>query len=262
MAFEPEWPKWLEQYDRDGFFVATGVLDARAVERIRGYIEDALADADAGGGDGARFDPEPVVRHGGGEALALRDRFRKIGQLGLHDAGVWNDWHCHPNVLAIMRRLLGDDVRLMFSSVFLKPARHGAATPWHQDIGLWRDKIDGAASIWCALDPATRENGCLQFVPGSYRYGEVEHVLYEGEVHKEIRRDLLAGLEPVHVELQPGDAVVWRAAMFHYSPPNPSPLNRVAVAGVYVNQQMVEALAPPSTLPLPWVVRAGAVCRR
>lgn len=261
MAFKPDWTVWLEQYNRDGYFVAPRVLDGREVASVRAHVEQALARAGETD-EGPRFDQELVVRQGKGDQLALRERFRKIGQLGLHDAGFWNDFHCQPSVVAIMRRLLGDDIRLMFSSVFLKPAQHGAATPWHQDLGLWRYKVEDAPSIWCALDPATRENGCLQFIPASYRFGEVEHVLYAGEVHKEIRRDLLEGLDPVHVELQPGDAVVWRAAMFHYSPPNPSHQNRVGVAGVYISQQMAEAMGPDCTLALPWVMKEGQVCRQ
>src|SRR5262249_15568964 len=163
----------------------------------------------------------------------------------------------HPNVLSIMQAFLGDQIRLMFSSVFLKPARHGAETPWHQDLGLWGQKLGEAVSIWCALDPATRENGCLSFIPRSHRLGGVEHQLYEGGVHKETRRDLLRGLRPVAIELQPGDGVVWHAAMFHQSHPNPSDRNRVGVAGVYVNDAMVETVGPECRLPFPWVLRDG-----
>ena len=151
--------EWLEQYKQDGYFIAPGVLDERDVKRIRAHIEGVLTQADKTA-EGPRLDPEPVVRDGGGQDWALRDRYRKIGQLGLYHAEFWNDWHCHPNVLDIMRHFLGDDVRLMYSSVFLKPAQHGAETPWHQDIGLWGYKVEGAVSIWCAerISLLSREN--------------------------------------------------------------------------------------------------------
>lgn len=32
MASRPQWEKWLEQYNRDGYFVARGVLGTQDVE--------------------------------------------------------------------------------------------------------------------------------------------------------------------------------------------------------------------------------------
>jgi phytanoyl-CoA hydroxylase len=39
-------------------------------------------------------------------------------------------------------------------------------TPWHQDAGYWPFLPDTrAVSIWCAIDPATVNSGCMWFAP-------------------------------------------------------------------------------------------------
>ena len=44
-----------------------------------------------------------------------------------------------------------------------KPARQGTHLPWHQDAGdVWKLDRDPLVTIWIALDPATRANGCLE----------------------------------------------------------------------------------------------------
>jgi hypothetical protein len=77
-------------------------------------------------------------------------------------AGAWAD------VSAEMAPHLGGgnigDVLVKFNSTFVKQPNGGAATPWHQDNGLWRDGNTDCFSIWMALEAATQANGCMQFV--------------------------------------------------------------------------------------------------
>lgn len=55
----------------------------------------------------------------------------------------------------------------------LKPAFHGAITPWHQDEAYWNPQMNyRSISIWMPLQDATLENGCMQFIPQSHK-GEV-----------------------------------------------------------------------------------------
>jgi phytanoyl-CoA hydroxylase len=42
-------------------------------------------------------------------------------------------------------------------------------TSWHLDTPFWSFSDRRALSIWVALDDATYQNGCLYFIPGSYR---------------------------------------------------------------------------------------------
>ena len=152
---------------------------------------------------------------------------------------------------------------LKFGSCFLKPAKTGSATPWHQDNALWRDGETGPFNFWIAIDPATRANGCLQVIPGTHREPITPHVLYEDSIHPELPREAVAAMKDKHgqarhIELEPGDAVCWHSSLYHYSPPNPSPNSRIAVAGVYSNPAIAEKT--PRFKTLHWCMRDGEVC--
>lgn len=46
----------------------------------------------------------------------------------------------------------------------VKSPHSGAETPWHQDAGYWPFLPDTrAVSVWCAIDPATVNSGCMWF---------------------------------------------------------------------------------------------------
>jgi hypothetical protein len=77
-----------------------------------------------------------------------------------------------------MEQLLGDEVYHYHSKLSAKEPRVGGAWEWHQDYGYWY--LNGClfpemASIYIALDAATRENGCLQVIRGSHHIGRIEH---------------------------------------------------------------------------------------
>jgi hypothetical protein len=191
--------------DAMGYFVVRGLLTTRQTEAIHGaLVRKAGEVADSGdyGHDkileeGARVTPESVPLH---------ERFRKLNQLDLLPE-LWDHWYAGAPLLDVVRRFIGDDILRKFASAFLKPARVGGATPWHQDIGLWRDRNDDAMNGWLAVDAATRANGCMQFVAGSHTGPIVAHVEYEDSLHPELPRDQCMALTVDQVELAPEDAV-------------------------------------------------------
>ena len=68
-------------------------------------------------------------------------------------------------------QLLGGAVRFWHDQLFCKPARHGGVVAWHQDYSYWTRTVPLAhLSCWIGLDDATRENGCLHYIPGSHRW--------------------------------------------------------------------------------------------
>lgn len=257
MAYTPTAAQ-LRDYERDGYLVARDLVDAASLEIIRDRVGASL-DADDSDApwrrDGSRAD---------GAEIDGRERFRKVGQYARRDPGLWRAFLTHENVLDVNRHFLGNDIRLWFDSVFTKPARVGEETPWHQDIGLWtfhpaqrarRPLYREALSIWLAIDPATVDNGCLQFLPGSHRGDVVDHVRYDDAIHAEAPRELVADIDPVHVELAPGDAVVWHAHAWHYSPPNETAHNRWGIACVTLRE---DAAREAELTQLPRLVVGGA----
>lgn len=251
-----------EQFERDGYCILPNLIPHDDVMMMRGVILNHILTPEAGDQQGTDADPmDPMNAGNTPEDRAAR--FRKLGRLGFESPVLWHTFYANERVLDVVRWFLGDDLVLKFNSVFLKPAKTGSATPWHQDNGLWRDGETLPFNIWMAIDPATRANGCLQVVPGSHREPIFEHVLYEDSIHGEIPREEVKravganGLH--HIELEPGSAVCWHSNLFHYSPPNRSPQSRIAAAAVY--QSAETAAANPFHQQGKWVMERGDVVR-
>jgi ectoine hydroxylase len=70
-----------------------------------------------------------------------------------------------PKVVDTLEHLLGDEVYHYHSKMVIKEPFTGGSFCWHQDYGYWY--LNGClfpdmASVMVAVDPNTRENGCLQ----------------------------------------------------------------------------------------------------
>jgi len=141
------------------------------------------------------------------------------------------DTLCRANARAIAKQLLGEGTQDMGDHAIFKPARHGAATPWHQDEAYWGPNLEyNTLSVWMPLQEATLENGCMQFIPGSH--------LLEVLPHHCINNDpRIHGLEVDHVvdlanptvcPLPPGGATFHLSRTLHYTAPNRSDTPRRA----------------------------------
>ena len=244
-----------EQYEEDGYYIERGLLEPDQVALLAREIKATIAS----GTDGINFDNTRMD----GKTLKGSGMYRKLALLGRRNPLVWDTYYAHPRVIAINREFLGDEVMLWFDSIFTKPARVGEATPWHQDIGLWtqtppqkknKPYYRNALTIWMAIDRADRSNGCLQVVPGSHKGPVVEHVRYPDSIHVELPRDQVADVQVDHIELEAGDAIVWHAHLWHYSPVNLSNRNRLGIAQVTLSAEDAAATGKHT---LPTLVRAG-----
>ena len=94
--------------------------------------------------------------------------------------------HFRANALHIARRLLGEGTVPWFEHAIFKPARVGAATPWHQDEAHRHDPgVDyEQISIWMPMQPATVENGCMSYISGSHLGSVLEHHSLNGDPRK------------------------------------------------------------------------------
>ncbi|MBI2302690.1 MAG: phytanoyl-CoA dioxygenase family protein [Armatimonadetes bacterium] len=131
------------------------------------------------------------------------------------------------NAVEIARQLLGPEANYAGEHAILKPARFGAATPWHQDEAYWDPTLDyRSISIWMPLGDATVENGCLWFVPGSHRWEVYPHhsINNDPRVHG-LEVDPHPDLDwsrAVPCPLPAGGATIHPSRTFHYAGPNTS----------------------------------------
>jgi len=79
-------------------------------------------------------------------------------------------------------------------------------------------------SAFIAVDPATRENGCLQVIRGSHTLGRIDHVLTGDQAGADVERvgRILERLELVYVEMAPGDTLFFDCNLLHRSDQNRS----------------------------------------
>lgn len=135
---------------------------------------------------------------------------------GFHDL-LWHPAFCRP-----ASQLLGGDVRFWHDQLFCKPAEHGGVVAWHQDFSYWtRTQPMAHLTCWIGLDESTRDNGCLQYVPGSHRWDLLPITGLAGDM--EAIRGVLTDDQweqfqnPVAIELQPGEAAFHHPLMVHGS---------------------------------------------
>ncbi|VBB76390.1 Putative Phytanoyl-CoA dioxygenase, peroxisomal precursor [Podospora comata] len=73
-----------------------------------------------------------------------------------------------------------EDPRCLQSMVICKQPEIGGAVPPHQDSTFLYTDPPSAVGFWYALEDATRENGCLSFLPGSHLWSRIRQRLVRG----------------------------------------------------------------------------------
>lgn len=149
-----------------------------------------------------------------------------------HALGAWriseafHDLLWNPAFVTPAAQLLGGPVRFWHDQLFCKPPRHGGVVAWHQDYSYWtRTEPMAHLTCWIALDDATVENGCLQYVPGSHRWSLLPITGLAGgmdSVKSVLTEEQRAQFRPVAIELRKGEASFHHPLMVHGSSENKS----------------------------------------
>ena len=143
-----------------------------------------------------------------------------------------------PEIVELVSGVIGDDVILWGCHVFCKPAAEGYETPWHQDGHYWPIRPLANCTVWVALEPSTRENGCLRVIPRSHAGQELHAHLHEDRSDLTLNQRLVAGTfdeaSAVDLELQPGEMSLHDVYMIHGATENRSSRRRTGVALRYM----------------------------
>jgi ectoine hydroxylase-related dioxygenase (phytanoyl-CoA dioxygenase family) len=137
---------------------------------------------------------------------------------------------------AIARQLLGENARFKADLSLMKPARIGAATPWHQDEAFQDPHWEyHEVSFWLALQPTDRRNSCMEYIPGSHRQPVLPHGFPGGDnrIHA---LECVEGFDPsdaVPCPMPAGGCVVHNQRTLHYAGPNLSDQDRLAYVLIF-----------------------------
>ena len=162
----------------------------------------------------------------------------------------------HPKIVDIIADLLDtDDLKLYGDQLFMKAPKTGTAQGWHQDSASWRDILPmDLVSAWTAIDDATPENGCLNFAPGTHRWGMMgATALRAGTRAAPILEDMESGGWPVvPAPLRAGSISFPHSLVFHQSNANLSGRRRRGYATHYMRATSVkdEAVTDAPKMPL------------
>jgi phytanoyl-CoA hydroxylase len=173
------------------------------------------------------------------EAFDEHDRLRgpkllSINKIGhaMHDLDpVFAAFSHGPELDRLARDLGNDDPRVYQSMYICKQPRIGGEVRWHQDATYFATEPHTVTTLWFALEPADRNNGCLWVQRGGHRTPLRERFSMDGasgrtEVLDRTPWPTLAEAEPL--ECEAGTLVVFHGLLPHYSAPNRSAYSRHA----------------------------------
>lgn len=138
-----------------------------------------------------------------------------------------------PRIVDMAEALVGPNISLWSTVLFIKAPRSGSFVSWHQDARYMAVAPDNHVTAWLALSPSTLQSGCVSVIPGTHRNGMIQHEDTFGEDNILTRGQRVVGVddtEPVHLELQPGQMSLHHPWLVHGSQPNQTDDRRIGIA--------------------------------
>src|SRR6476620_5568824 len=221
---EEEWGQYKLSEEQVAFFKENGylpnvkMLDEKQIEFLKTEVEE-LADVHHPGHhlfyefhSNESSDPSTILFHALG-AWRITPCF--------HDV-LWN-----PRFLVAASQLLGNvPVRFWHDQFFCKPPKKGGVVAWHQDYSYWtRTKPVAHLTCWCSLDDSLKENGCLQYVPKSHKWGLLDKPDLAGNlmgILDYLTDEQKKEFKPTPVETKAGEAIFHHSLTLHGSGENTS----------------------------------------
>lgn len=210
----------------NGYVRFDGVLNSDEIEFLRrslayaldhreGFVRDLAGEGEGGG----------------------NDKILQMVNLWEHFPDVKTYSH-NARLAGMARRLTGSDqVWLFHDQALVKKPGPSAASPWHQDQPYWPVTDPGMISCWMALDDVTIDKGCMQFIPGSHKWGEAAPMSFTDDGPK--LEDVLTDEQkdawnPVPIELKAGDCTWHHGLTWHFTKPNITNEIRRAMVTIYI----------------------------
>ena len=196
-------PADKEVYDREGYVLLRGLISPAEAAALRAEVL-SIMDVIGLGNSKLRQSHE-YLADSALEALVNSPRLRQVAS-----------------------DLMGGPGSLYLPFTAVKSGRGGGEFNFHQDNQYTR--FDGPGiNLWCALNPMTVDNGCLQIEPRSHLTGTHDaEILADGH-----RKTSVDPKDCVPILMEAGDVVAFSRLTVHGSGPNTTDAPRVAYAVQY-----------------------------
>ena len=208
-----------ETYERNGFVFPIDVMSTAEASQLRADLEHA----------------ERELAGNSEKLMLLRSYPDRL--LPSFDRLIRNQ-----KLVDLVSAILGNDLMVWSSSLFLKDAASSDIVTWHQDLNYWGLDAINEITAWVALSPSNVASGCMRFIPGSHTRNTVPHVdtfadnnlLSRGqEIALNVDEDAA-----VNIILKPGQASLHHGHLFHASGPNTTDDRRIGSAIRYISTSM------------------------
>jgi ectoine hydroxylase-related dioxygenase (phytanoyl-CoA dioxygenase family) len=158
-------------------------------------------------------------------------------QIFMHDASV-QEFVSQQKIIDFLRIFAGPDIWIRWDQAVAKGP--GADVfPWHQDNG-YNGLRSEFYQFWISLTKTTEDNGALLLKPGSHR---------QSLPHQKIGKEMVYSgsvSDPVLINAEPGDIVLFSSFMLHSTTPNITQSDRWAYVIEYMRLDDYDpTLKPP-----------------
>jgi hypothetical protein len=214
--------KYKSVFQLDGLFSVKSLIDTQTVNLLRGLTDQLMLGERSLEGMFFQLDPNSPeysavnfdVTTFSGPSLNYR-KIKDLEYIPEFLRAIQNS-----EVKEISRELIGENVSSMRMMVVNKPSKSQTPLPWHQDISRkWPMSKPPVLTIWIALDEVDQENGCVEWIKGSHKLGEIDG----GHLTSDSALSSILENHQIHYgTLEPGDAVVFDNGVIHRSQPNHS----------------------------------------
>jgi ectoine hydroxylase-related dioxygenase (phytanoyl-CoA dioxygenase family) len=208
-------------YRRDGFAIIRRLVSPSEVAELASACNAVHAEGLSHG---------KSYRHGNLHYRLDAGEVRMAQWASWHNAAL-ADFRIDPRIARLLSPFLGDDMKQIINQVHWKKPGGRGDFAFHQDsrfrkpAAAYRNLGDSYVQTGLAIDPHNPMSGGLQFLPGSHLVGDLSLALDDAVMESRPQEAQLeaAGLDPsklVHLELEPGDFVLWSPYLVHGSATN------------------------------------------
>jgi ectoine hydroxylase-related dioxygenase (phytanoyl-CoA dioxygenase family) len=220
---------WVDNFRRDGFVHAKGLIDPAEIAEHRKAIDRAVANRTRN--DGRTLADRTPFEQSFTMCQYLWEDFPETGKLTFH-----------PKVAGLAAALIGAErIRLWHDQALYKEAG-GRETEMHQDHPYWPIAESDALTAWIPLVEVTQEMGPMGYIAGSH-LGRVEYIdvfTSPGDGHAfEAKQNKAA----TFVTCKPGDVLYHHARTIHAAKPNRSDQVRRVHTAIYFRDGCTRANA-------------------
>jgi phytanoyl-CoA hydroxylase len=159
----------LAFYDENGYVVVKGLLPR---DEALGYRREAheLIDRLAAG----RNDLEATW--GSARAMAGAQKTQLLHRHNVEFfSAAFHRLLLDDRLTGVAGSIVGPNVQLHHTKLFIKPPEKGSPFPLHQDHPYFPHRLHSMIAAIIHFDDAPEEKGCLRVVPGSHKAGPLQH---------------------------------------------------------------------------------------